>query len=61
MPLTSSPPLPAVQFLNFKVRVKVEDDALRSFGGCDDPAAVLMGRILQRVAGSGDVAGIGGI
>lgn len=61
MPLKSSPLLPAVQFLNFKVWVKVEDDALRGFRGCDDPAAVLMGWILQRVAGSGDVASIGGI
>lgn len=55
------PPLPAVQFLDLKVWVEVEDNALRGLGGCDDPAAVLMGRIFQRVAGSGDVAGISGV
>lgn len=55
------PPLPAVQFLDLKVRVEVEDDALWGLGGCDDPAAALMGWVLQRVAGGGDVASGGGV
>lgn len=53
--------LPAVQFLYLKVRVEVEDDALRRLRGCDDPATVLVRRVLQRVAGGGDVAGVAGI
>lgn len=57
----SIPPLPAVQFLDLKVWVEVEHDALQGLGGRDDPAAVLKRWILQRVAGSGDVAGVGGV
>lgn len=53
--------LPAVQLLNLKVRVEVKDDALRRLRRCDDPTAVLVGRVLQRVAGSRDVAGVTGI
>lgn len=54
-------PSPAVQLLDLKVRVEVEDDALRRLGGRDDPAAVLIGRILVRVAGGGDVSGVAGV
>lgn len=54
----SIPSLPAVQFLYFKVRIEVENDALRRLGGCDDPATVLVRWVLQWVAGCGDVAGI---
>lgn len=62
MPLKSTySSLPAVQFLYLKVRIEVEDDALRRFRGCDDPAAVLMRWVLKGVAGGGDVAGIAGV
>lgn len=54
-------PLPAVQFLYLKVRVEVEDDALRRLRRGDDPAAALVRRVLQRVAGRGDVAGVAGV
>lgn len=54
-------PVPAVQFLDLKVWVEVEDDALRGLGRRDDPAAVLVGWILQWVSGSGDVASVSGV
>lgn len=41
--------------------VEVEDDALRRLRRRDDPAAVLVRRVLQRVAGGGDVAGVAGV
>lgn len=53
-----APSLPAVQLLYLKVRVEVENDALGRLGGRDDPAAVLMRRVLERVAGCGDVSGV---
>lgn len=53
--------LPAVQLLDLKVRVEVEDDALRRLGGCDDPATVLVRRVLQWVARGGDVTGVAGV
>lgn len=51
----------AVQPLDLKVRVEVEDDALRRLRRCDDPVAVLVRRVLQRVTWGGDVARLGGI
>lgn len=59
--MTVSSFLPAVQLLYFKVRVEVEHNPLRTFWRGDDPAAILMGGILQRVAGGGDVACVCGI
>lgn len=43
------------------MRVEVEDDALQGLGRRDDPAAVLVRRVLQWVARGGDVAGFTGI
>lgn len=51
----------AVQPLYLKVWVEVEDDALRRLRRGDDPAAALVRRVLQRVAGRGDVAGVAGV
>lgn len=53
--------LPAVQFLDLKVRVKVQDDALQGLWSCNDPAAVLVRRVLERVPGRGDVPSVAGI
>lgn len=41
--------------------VEVEDDALGRFWSGDDPATVLMRRVLQRVAWGGDVPGVAGV
>lgn len=41
----------AVEPLNLEVRVEVEDDALRGLRRLDDPVAVLMRRVLQRITG----------
>lgn len=43
------------------MRVEVEDDALRCLRRRDDPAAVLVRRVLQRVARGRDVAGVAGV
>lgn len=56
-----SPVLLAVQPLDLKVRVEVEDDALRGLRCRDDPVAVLVRRVLQRITGGGDVTGLAGI
>jgi len=60
---TPPPPvvLLAVQPLYLKVRVEVEDDALRRFRRRDDPVADLVRRVLQWVTGGGDVTGLAGI
>lgn len=58
------PPLPvllAVQPLDLKVRIEVKDDALRRLRRCNDPVAVLVGRVLQGVTRGGDVARLAGI
>lgn len=66
-PLQKKPPtrplpvLLAVQPLDLKVGVEVEDDALRGLRRRDDPVAVLVGRVLQRITGGGDVARLAGI
>lgn len=60
-PSNLSPVLLAVQPLDLKVRVEVEDDALRRLRRRDDPVTVLVRRVLQRITGGGDVAGLAGI
>lgn len=55
------PILLAVQPLDLKVWVEVEDDALRGLRCRDDPVTVLVWRVLQRVTGGGDVTRLAGI
>lgn len=57
-------PLPislAIQPLDLEVGVEVEDDALRGLRRRDDPVTILVRRVLQRVTGGSDVAGLAGI
>lgn len=51
----------AVMFLNFKVRVEVEDDLLVGLRGVDNPLAVLVRGIVLGVTWGRDVASIFGI
>lgn len=51
----------AVVFLDFKVRVEVENNLLVGFGGVDNPLTVLMGGIVLGVAWGSDVTSIFGI
>lgn len=43
------------------MRVEVEDDALRGLRRRDDPVAVLVRRVLQRITWGGDVTRLAGI
>lgn len=60
-PLPGLPVLLAVEPLDLKVRVEVEDDALRGLWRCDDPVAVLVWGVLQRITRGGDITGLAGI
>lgn len=48
-------------FLDFKVRVEVEDNLLVGFGGIDNPFTVLVGGIVLGVTWGSDIASIFGI
>lgn len=54
---STAPVLLAVEPLDLEVGVEVEDDALRGLRRLYDPVAVLVGRVLQRIARGGDVTG----
>lgn len=51
----------AVMFLDFKVRVEVEDNLLVGFRGVDNPLAVLVGGVVLGVTWGSDVSSIFGI
>lgn len=55
------PVLLAVQPLDLKVWVEVEDDALRGLRRRDDPVTVLVRRVLQRITWGGDVTRLAGV
>lgn len=60
-PLPGLPVLLAVEPLDLKVGVEVEDNALRGLWRRDDPVAVLVWGVLQRIARGGDITGLAGI
>lgn len=51
----------AVQSLDLKVRVEVEDNALWGLRRCDDPVTVLVRWVLEWIARGGDVSRLAGI
>lgn len=51
----------AVVFLDFEVRVEVEDNLLVGFGGVDNPLTVLVGGIVLGVTWGSDVTSVFGI
>lgn len=60
-PNPTPPVLLAVEPLDLKVRVEVEDDALRGLWRRNDPVAVLVWGVLQRITRGGDITGLAGI